>query len=135
MANAKMKTVLIPEGIGAKIDLRQKLKTEKEAAAAVVEQYEKLITDVETALMAQMDKEQTTNGGGKLATASINEAIVPQVTDWDLFYKYIARMKYYHLLERRPSVTGCRELFETKGAVPGVLPFTKRKLTFTSKKG
>lgn len=135
MANAKMKPVLIPEGIGAKIDLRQKLKTEKGAAAAVVEQYEKLITDVETALMAQMDKEQTTNGGGKLATASINESIVPQVTDWDLFYKYIARMKYYHLLERRPSVTGCRELFETKGAVPGVLPFTKRNLTFTSKKG
>lgn len=135
MANAKMKPVLIPEGIGAKIDLRQKLKADKEAAAAVVEAIEEHITSVETALLAQLDKEETTNGGGKLATVSITEAIVPNVTDWDSFYKYIARMKYYHLLERRPSVTGCRELFETKGAIPGVMPFTKRKLNFTTKKG
>lgn len=135
MANAKMKPVLIPEGIGAKIDLRQKLEADKKEAAGVVEAIEAHITSVETALMAQMDKEQTTNGGGKLATVSIVESVVPQVTDWDLFYKYIGRMKYYHLLQRRPSVTGCRELFEKKGAVPGVLPVTLRKLNFTSKKG
>lgn len=135
MANAKMKPVLIPEGIGAKIDLRQKLEADKKEAAEVVKAIEAHITSVETALLAQLDKEQTTNGGGKLATVSVTESIVPTVTDWDSFYKYIARMKYYHLLERRPSVTGCRELFETKGAIPGVMPFTKRKLNFTTKKG
>lgn len=135
MANTKMKPVLIPEGIGAKIDLRQKLKADKEEASKLVDAIEAHITSVETALLAQLDKEQTTNGGGKLATVSVTESIVPNVTDWDSFYKYIARMKYYHLLERRPSVTGCRELFETKGAIPGVMPFTKRKLNFTTKKG
>lgn len=135
MANAKMKPVLIPEGIGAKIDLRQKLKAEKEEAAKVVDAIEAHIVSVETALLAQLDKEETTNGGGKLATVSVTESVVPNVQDWDSFYKYIARMKYYHLLERRPSVTGCRELFETKGAIPGVMPFTKRKLNFTTKKG
>jgi hypothetical protein len=85
--------------------------------------------------MEQMDREGTTKGGGKSATVSASESVVPQVTDWEAFYKFIHRMKWYHLLERRPSVTGCRELFETKGAIPGVMPFTKRKLTFTSKKG
>jgi hypothetical protein len=132
---SKIKPLVLPAGIGEKIDLRQKLKADKEAYDSIVAEYESQILQVEAALMEQMDREGTTKGGGKSATVSASESVVPQVTDWEAFYKFIHRMKWYHLLERRPSVTGCRELFETKGAIPGVMPFTKRKLTFTSKKG
>lgn len=128
-------SIEIPDGIGAKIDLRQKLKAQKEQLDAKVKDKEAEIDQVERALYEQMEKEGTTNGGGKTATVSIVESIVPNVKDWDAFYKYIKRLNYFHLLERRASVSGCRELFETKGAIPGVEPFTKRRLNFSAKKG
>jgi len=135
MATVKVKPLLIPTTIGGKIDQRQKLVEQKALAQVVVDGIDAQIKEVEAALLAQMDKEGTTNGGGKTATVSVNESVVPTVTDWDEFYKYIHKQKWFHLLERRPSVTGCRELFETKGKIPGVMPFTKRKLNFNSKKG
>lgn len=125
----------IPTTIGAKVDLRTQLKEQKEQAQAIVDAYDAHIKELELALLEQLDKEESLNGGGKTATVSIREAIVPQVDSWDDFYKYISRTKYFHLLERRPSVSGCRELFETKGKIPGVVPFIKRTLNFTSKKG
>ena len=131
----KLKPVLIPDGIGEKVDLRTKLKEELAQVTALVAAYEETIKGVETALMTQLDEMKTTNGGGKRATVSIVESVVPSVTDWDAFYAYIAKKKYFHLLERRASVTGCREIFELKGQLPGVEPFVKRKLNFTSKKG
>lgn len=125
----------IPDGIGQKIDLRQQLKDDLALVQKLADEVSAHIDAVEKALIEQLDREGTTSGGGKRATVSVNESVVPNVTDWDAFYKFIARMKYYHLLERRPSVSGCRELFETKGAIPGVEPFLKRRLNFTAKKG
>ena len=72
--------------------------------------------------------QNTEAGKGKLASFTIGTSAVPQVKDWDLFYKYIYKNKFGHLLERRPSVTGCRELFDTKGNITGVEKFTKRKI-------
>ena len=135
MGATKPKVLAVPASIGGKIDARQQLKLLKEDAQAVVDAYDEQINAVETALLEQMDREGTTKGGGKSATVSVNESVVPQVEDWDSFYAFIIKKKYTHLLERRPSVTGCRELFETKGAIPGVKPFIKRKLNFTSVKG
>lgn len=130
-----LKALSIPSGIGAKIDLRQALCEDKKEVEALLKSVVEQIDAVEVSLFEQMEKEGTTNGGGKSATVSIVESVVPNVKDWDKLYAFIHRMKYYHLLERRPSVTGCRELFETKGAIPGVEPFMKRRLNFSSKKG
>lgn len=86
---------------------------------------------LEADLMVQAEKAGgLTAGKGKSSSFIIAPSIVPQVSDWDAFYKYIGRMKYYHLLERRPSTTGCRELWETKkAAIPGVEQFTKIRVT------
>lgn len=134
MTLIKAKPVAIPATIGGKIDLRMQLKSKKEEAQKLADAYDAQMRDVERALEEQMEKEGTTKGGGKLATVSLGESVVPNVVDWDAFYKFIHKTKYYHLLERRPSVTGCRELFDTKGMIPGVVPFPKKKLNFTSVK-
>lgn len=132
---ATKQAAAVPATIGAKIDARMKLVEQKDELNAQLKVLQAQIDELEGALLTQMDKEGTTNAGGKLATTVVSESVVPQVEDWDSFYKFIHRLKYYHLLERRPSVTGCRELFEKKGAIPGVQPFLKRTLRFTSKKG
>ena len=105
-----------------KIYLRKK--EAEEVVKAIGEEYER----ESLVLMELADDQKTTTGKGAIASFSIGDSVVPQVKDWDAFYKYIAKNKYYHLLERRPSVTGCRELFDTKGAIPGVEKFTKRKI-------
>lgn len=118
--------------IGAKIDQLHDLRESKRALEEQVKEIVGKARELENALMEQMDTEGVSRSTGNSATVSITLSVKPSVDDWDAFYKYIHRMKYYHLLERRPSVTGCRELLETKGKIPGIVPFTQRKLNIRS---
>src|SRR5574343_689738 len=118
--------------IGAKIDQLHRLREKKRALEEQVNAVSAEMALLENALMEQMDSEGVTKSTGALATVGISETVKPNIEDWDAFYAYIHRHKYYHLLERRPSVTGCRELLETKGKIPGVVPFTQRKLNIRS---
>ena len=83
---------------------------------------------LEAQLLEQMDKEGTTQVRGKAATASVSETTVFNLTDDDAFFKFVHRNKYYHLLQRRLSAPAVREIFETKGVVPGCEPFVKRSV-------
>ena len=114
--------------LGTLIDQMFNVREKKRVHEAEISKIEKEMALLEAALIERMDAETVDSSRGKLATASITTSVVPNVEDWDKFYAYLHKNKYYHLLERRPSVTGCRELFEKKGAIPGVVPFTKRKL-------
>jgi hypothetical protein len=118
--------------VGEQIDALQQLKQQKKDAEEVVGGIEKLIAEAEENLIALMDQQGVSKSTGRLATASVSESIKPHVQDWAAFYDFIARHKYFHLLDRRPSVSGCRELFENKGAIPGVVPFIKRAIRTTT---
>jgi hypothetical protein len=115
--------------VGSKIDA---LHTNREKRRELERQIEKLNSEaslLERELLAEMKDQGLEKATGKFASASLQETMKPQIEDWDRFYAYIHKNKYYHLLERRPSVSGCRELFETKGAIPGVLPITLQKIS------
>jgi hypothetical protein len=118
--------------IGAKIDALHALREEKRQLEELLKAKAQEIDIAENELIELMDKQNITKSTGSKATVSISTSVRPSVEDWDAFYAFIHRHKYYHLLERRPSVTGCRELFDHKGAIPGVVPFTQRKLNIRS---
>lgn len=118
--------------LGAKIDQLHNLREQKRSLEGQVKQLQEQMADLENDLIEQMDKQGVSRSTGLAATVSISSSVRPSVDDWDAFYAYIARHKYFHLLERRPSVSGCNELFETKGKIPGVVPFTQRKLNLRS---
>lgn len=118
--------------IGLKIDALVALRAQKKAAESVVNSLKDQINKAEEELMADMDAQAITKSTGHTATVSVGDSIRPNVQDWNQFYEFIHQNKYYHLLDRRPSVEGCRELFQTVGTVPGVVPFTKRTLRVTS---
>ncbi len=118
--------------LGQQIDAIHALRETKRGLESQLKDIEKQMQEAEVGIMQAMDAEgikKTTSGK---ATVSITESVKPQVEDWDAFGAYIIKNKFIHLLERRPSVTGCRELFETKGSIPGVVPFTKRSLNIRS---
>ena len=61
---------------------------------------------------------------GKVARVSVVTKDVPQVKDWDAFYKYVSRTKSFDLLQRRLSDAAIKERWENKKQVPGVEAFT-----------
>ncbi len=118
--------------VGAKIDALHALREDKRQLEELLKAKAQEIDLMENELIELMDQQNISKSTGTKATVSITTSTKPSVEDWDAFYAYIHKNKYYHLLERRPSVTGCRELFDTKGKIPGVVPYTQRKLNIRS---
>jgi glucosamine 6-phosphate synthetase-like amidotransferase/phosphosugar isomerase protein len=85
----------------------------------------------EREIMEAMDNQEITESGSAAGKVSLGEAVYPQVTDWDAVYKFIHENEYYHCLEKRFAVLAYREILGQGNSVPGVVPFTKRKLRFT----
>lgn len=119
--------------IGQLTDKMHTVREEKRELAEKIKALDEEYNALELQLIEIADEQGITKGDGKLANFTISESTVPQVENWDEFYRYIQKNKYWHLLERRPSITGCRELFDTKGAIPGVQKFTRRRINLRNK--
>lgn len=106
------------------------LKGEKKALESSVKAVDKQIEQVEIAIMLELDSQGVTETKSAVGKVAISESTYPQVQEWDAFGEFILDNRYLHLLERRPAVLAYRELLNLGKAVPGVLPFTKRKLNY-----
>jgi len=107
------------------------LRSEKKRREFEAREFGKAITVKEHEIMDVMDDQQimeSKNTSGQKVT--LGEAVYPQVDDWDAFHSWILDNHYLHFLEKRPAVLAYREALGQGIAVPGVLPFTKRKITF-----
>jgi len=100
---------------------RRKLEEDAKRISEKIEELEKAITE-------KMDSEGITQTKGARASVSITSSVVADVQDWDTFWPYVAKNKYWHLIQRRVSDPAYRELLDAGKKVPGVQPFTKRKL-------
>ena len=114
--------------LGKQVDHFFLLRERKRQLERQLEELEAEIRFKEMELMASMDAQGISKVTGMSATVSVSESVKPSVEDWPEFEEYIHANRYFHLLERRPSVLGCRELFEKNGRIPGVVPYIQRKL-------
>lgn len=118
--------------IGAAIDKIWLMRENKKALEAQVKKVEGEIKEVEETIFGLLDAQDTRKGEGKKASVSINETVVTTVEDWEALWPYIAKNKYFHLVQKRVSDPGMRELWDMGKKVPGVQPFTKRTLSIRS---
>jgi hypothetical protein len=117
------------EPIGTLIDNVWALRESKRKLEKEVEEISAKITEAENIIIDRLDKEKTDRAASSRASVSISENVVPQVDDWETFMNEVVIKKgLTHLVERRASVTGCREVWEQGGSLPGLKPFIKRKL-------
>jgi hypothetical protein len=116
-----------PPTLGTLIDGIWSLREAKRKLEAEVKVIEEDIGKSEELLLERMGKEGVDRSTGKFASVSISENVVPITKDWDAFIAYVIKSKQGHLVERRPATLACRELWEKKGSIPGLEPFTKRK--------
>jgi hypothetical protein len=120
------------ELLGAKIDKLAAYKAKKAEIELSLKEVDHMIDAIEDDIRDTLDAagtmESKSSSGHKV---EVVESTVPHVEDWDQFYEFIHQNKYYHMLQKRPSTTGYRELITMGKQVPGVLPFTTRKIKFT----
>jgi len=101
--------------IGPMIDKLWKLKEKEKAAAKLAQAATDEFKAFEAEVAEVFKTTNTPKASGRLANFSIKPAMLPNVTNWDLFYSYIFKNKAGYLLERRPASLACRELFDSKG--------------------
>ena len=123
---------LNPLTLGAATDKMWALREEKRLLAVEEKRINTELTALETTIFGLMDAQDTRKAEGKKAGISIGEAVVGNVEDWDALWPYIVKNKYFHLVQKRVSDPGLRELWEKGKVVPGVQPFTKRTLSVRS---
>jgi hypothetical protein len=115
--------------LGQAADKMWLLKDEKKALESQVKGVEAQIKELEETIFGLLDAQDTRKAEGKKASVSINESVVATVEDWEALWPYITKNKYFHLVQKRVSDPGMRELWDMGKKVPGVQPFTKRTLS------
>lgn len=113
---------------GTTVDKLVGLRNKKRDLEASVKSLEGQIEELQSQLLEEMESAGVDKFSGKLGTVSISTNVVANVEDWDLLYPYIAKNKAWHLLQRRVSDPAYRELLEAGKKVPGVQPFSKKRL-------
>ena len=120
----KEKVYKFPKSMGACADkyyqLQQK-RREMQKAAAEVEAEEKAI---KAHIIEHLPKSEASGIAGKLARVTVVTKEVPQVKDWDAFYKHVKRTGNFELLQKRVGNTAIQERWDNGKEVPGVEHFT-----------
>ena len=106
------------------------LRTQKKALEYEANEIGRSFELVERDIMAVMDNLGISESKSVAGKVSVREAVYPQVQNWDEFHQWILENGYLHFLERRAAVLAYREALGQNIPVPGVLPYTKRKITF-----
>lgn len=129
MATAKLKQVSPAPTIGALIDKMKSIAIQRTELSAQDKALKSEQDELESQIIALMDKQDTRVGEGKIARASIVESEEPHIEDWDKFLTWTKRTGNMHLIQRRISAPAWREIRELKKAeVPGTTVFKKRSL-------
>lgn len=114
--------------VGAVIDQLWGYREQKRKLEADVKEVDLKIKDIEDQLLERLDKEGLEKATGAKASVSVTSSVVADVQDWDAYFAYMAKNKFWHLVQRRASDPGVRELWEQGKKVPGVVPFTKKRI-------
>lgn len=127
-----MNVVAAPQvNIAQQIDRLFNIREAKRELAEEMKLLDEQYAAVEAALIEALNGQGIPSARSTLATATVTSAVMPNVKDWTAFHEYIRDHDALYLLERRPSVVACRELFQAGETLPGVEPYEKVGLSLT----
>ena len=127
----KPETHQIPKTLGACADELYRLRQERLAKQAEADALKARETAITEHVIQNLPKSEANGVTGKVARVTITKKEVPQVDDWEAFYRYLFKTKDPSLLQKRLGDAAIRERWEAKKAVPGVVPFTVIGLSVT----
>ena len=118
--------------INALIDERASLKAQMDGLNKRLKEFRAALDQVDILLLKKLDDEGLNRTANGVASVSINEDTVPDVSDWDALYAHVIATGDFSLIQRRVSSTAYRELLKMGEAVPGLQPRTIRRINFRS---
>ena len=118
--------------INALIDERASLKAQMDGLNKRLKEFRAALDQVDILLLKKLDDEGLNRTANGIASVSINEDTVPDVSDWDALYAHVIATGDFSLIQRRVSSTAYRELLKMGEAVPGLQPRTIRRINFRS---
>lgn len=112
-----------PKAMGACADklfeLRNKrLAMQKEVDAVAAEE-----TALKNHIIENLPKSEASGVAGKLARVTVVTKQIPQVKDWDAFYKYVKKTGSFDLMQKRLTDAAIKERWEAGKEIPGVEHF------------
>ena len=118
--------------INALIDERATIKAQMDGLNKRLKEFRAALDQVDILLLKKLDDEGLNRTANGIASVSINEDTVPDVSDWDALYEHVIATGDFSLIQRRVSSTAYRELLKMGEAVPGLQPRTVRRINFRS---
>jgi hypothetical protein len=112
-----------PKALGACAD---RLFTVRQQRLEIQKQVDLLQSEesaIKEHIINTLPKSEASGVAGKLARVTVVSKQVPQVKDWDAFYKHVKKSGDFDLLQRRLTDSAIKERWEAGKEVPGVEHF------------
>lgn len=74
-------------------------------------------------IINSLPKSEASGVAGKVARVTVVTKELPQVKDWEAFYKYVKRTGSFDLMQRRLTDSAVKERWEAGKEIPGVEHF------------
>lgn len=120
-----------PKTLGACADKIYELRDKRLAAQKLVDAIETEEKALKEHVINTLPKSEATGVAGKLARATVVTKKVPQVEDWEAFYKHVKKTGDFDLLSRSLGKAAIEARWEAKKVVPGVKAFNAVSLSIT----
>lgn len=114
-----------PKTIGACLARIAKLQTDIDNLSAQLAPFQAEYGALREYMIAQFKKDDLNGAKGSGRSVSIVKSVVPQLEDWDSFFKYAKKKGNEDLLPRNVSTDAWRERVNAGKEVPGVNTFTR----------
>jgi hypothetical protein len=120
MAEVKYK---FPKALGACADQLYEVREKRLLLSKQVDEFQAHEVALKEHLIQNLPKSEASGVAGKLCRVTVVSKPIPQVKDWDKFYKFVKKTGAFDLMQRRLSDTAVKERWEAGKEVPGVEHF------------
>lgn len=117
------KTYKPPKTLGACADRLYTLRRDRLKLTHEAEEYKAEESQLKDHVIATLPKSEASGVAGKLALVKIETKQVPQVEDWDAFYKHVRKTGEFDLMGRMLSKEAVEARLADGKKVPGVKMF------------
>ncbi len=112
-----------PKALGACADKLFELRNKRLAEQKKVDEIAAEESALKNHIIENLPKSEASGVAGKLARVTVVTKQVPQVKDWDAFYKYVKKTGSFDLIQKRLTDAAIKERWEAGKEVPGVEHF------------
>lgn len=116
-------TYKFPKALGSCADKLFELRNKRLEQQKLVDAIEAEEKALKEHIIQNLPKSEASGVAGKKARVTVVTKEVPQVKDWDAFYKYVAKTKSFDLMQRRLTDAAVKERWEAGKQIPGVEVF------------